>query len=78
MRGKEQLISSQIFAQESTSSQMLLFGKELLYRGQVYNFEERVNKISSVTLNDVLDAIDVNFNDKYKAVALIGAVDKPL
>ena len=57
---------------------MLLFGKELLYRGQVYNFEERVNKISSVTLNDVLDAIDVNFNDKYKAVALIGAVDKPL
>ena len=64
--------------QESTSSQMLLFGKELLYRGQVYNFEERVNKISSVTLNDVLDAIDVNFNDKYKAVALIGAVDKPL
>ncbi len=78
LRGKEQLISSQIFAQESTSSQMLLFGKELLYRGQVYNFEERVNKISSVTLNDVLDAIDVNFNDKYKAVALIGAVDKPL
>ncbi len=78
LRGKEQLISSQIFAQESTSSQMLLFGKELLYRGQVYNFEERVNKISSVTLNEVLDAIDVNFNDKYKAVALIGAVDKPL
>ena len=78
LRGKEQLISSQIFAQESTSSQMLLFGKELLYRGQLYNFEERVNKISSVTLNDVLDAIDVNFNDKYKAVALIGAVDKPL
>lgn len=47
LRGKEQLISSQIFAQESTSSQMLLFGKELLYRGRVYNFEDRVNKISS-------------------------------
>ena len=43
LRGKEQLISSQIFAQESTSSQMLLFGKELLYRGRVYNFEDRVN-----------------------------------
>ena len=78
LRGKEQLISSQIFAQESTSSQMLLFGKELLYRGRVYNFEDRVNKISSVTLKDVLDAIDVNFNDKYKAVSLVGAVDKPL
>lgn len=78
LRGKEQLIASQIFAQESTSSQMLLFGKELLYRGKVYNFEERVNKISSVTLSEVLDAIDVNFDDKYKAVALVGAVDKPL
>lgn len=78
LRGKEQLISSQIFAQESTSSQMLLFGKELLYRGRVYNFEDRVNKISSVTLKDVLDAIDVNFNDKFKAVSLVGAVDKPL
>ncbi len=78
LRGKEQLISSQIFAQESTSSQMLLFGKELLYRGRVYNFEDRVNKISSVTLKDVLDAIDVNFDDKYKAVSLVGAVDKPL
>ena len=78
LRGKEQLISSQIFAQESTSSQMLLFGKELLYRGRVYNFEDRVNKISSVTLKDVLDAIDVNFDDKFKAVSLVGAVDKPV
>ncbi len=78
LRGKEQLISSQIFAQESTSSQMLLFGKELLYRGRVYNFEDRVNTISSVTLKDVLNAIDVNFNDKFKAVSLVGAVDKPL
>lgn len=78
LRGKEQLISSQIFAQESTSSQMLLFGKELLYRGRVYNFEDRVNKISSVTLKNVLDAIDVNFDDKFKAVSLVGAVDKPL
>ena len=78
LRGKEQLISSQIFAQESTSSQMLLFGKELLYRGRVYNFEDRVNKISSVTLKDVLNAIDVNFDDKFKAVSLVGAVDKPL
>ncbi len=78
LRGKEQLISSQIFAQESTSSQMLLFGKELLYRGRVYNFEDRVNKISSVSLKDVLDAIDVNFDDKFKAVSLVGAVDKPL
>ena len=77
-RGKEQLIASSIFAQENTSSQMLLFGKELLYNDKIYNFEERVNRISAVTLNDVFDAIDVNFDEKGKASAIVGAVDKPL
>ncbi len=78
VRGKEQLISSSIFAQESTSSQMLLFGKELIYRNKIYNFEERVNRISSVTFNDVLDAVDLNFGEKGKALSLVGAADKPL
>lgn len=77
-RGKEQLISSSIFSQESTSSQMLLFGKELVYRDKIYNFEERVNRISSVSLDDVMEAIDVNFNSTNKAVSLVGAADKPL
>lgn len=77
-RGKEQLISSSIFSQESTSSQMLLFGKELIYRDKVYDFKERVNRISSVTLDDVMEAIDVNFNSSNKAVSLVGAADKPL
>lgn len=77
-RGKEQLISSSIYSQESTSSQMLIFGKELIYRNKVYNFEERVNRISSVTLNDVMDAIDLNFNPANKAISLVGAADRPL
>ncbi len=77
-RGKEQLISSSIFAQESTSSQMLLFGKELVYSGNVYDFEERVKKISAVTLSDVFDAVDVNFDKTNVASALVGPVDKPL
>lgn len=77
-RGKEQLLSSQIFAQESTSSQMLLYGKELLYSGRIYDFEERVNKINSVTLADVYESIEYNFDDRYKATAVVGKVDKPL
>ena len=75
-RGKEQLISSQIFAQESTSSQMLLYGKELIYSGNIYDFEERVNKINSVTLDDVFEAIEYNFDETYKATALVGRADK--
>lgn len=77
-RGKEQLVSSQIFAQESTSSQMLLYGKELLYSGKIYDFEERINKINSVTISDVFDAIDCNFDDSFKATALVGRADKHL
>jgi predicted Zn-dependent peptidase len=77
-RGKEQLLSSQIFAQESTSSQMLLYGKELLYSGNIYNFEERVAKINSITLDDVYEAIQYNFDETYKASAIVGKVDKSL
>lgn len=78
MRGKEQLASSLVFAQESTSSQMLLYGKELLYSGRVYDFEERVNKLTGVTLDDVISAIECNFNRDNLAVAVVGNVDKPL
>lgn len=74
-RGKEQLLSSQIFAQESTSSQMLLYGKELIYSGRIYDFEERVNKINAVTKEDVFEAIEYNFDEKYKATALVGNVN---
>lgn len=77
-RGKEQLLSSLIYAQESTSSQMLLYGKELIYSGRIYDFEERVGKLNAVTLNDVYEAIEYNFDEKYRATALVGNVDKPL
>ncbi|MDE6075171.1 MAG: insulinase family protein, partial [Clostridia bacterium] len=77
-RGKEQLLSSLVFAQESTSSQMLLYGKELIYSGKIYDFEDRVGKLNAVKLSDVCEAIEYNFDDKYKATALVGKVDKPL
>ena len=77
-RGREQMLSSSVFAQESTSSQMLLYGKELIYSGKVYDFEERIKNINAVTLNDVKDAVDCNFDEKYLAAAVVGHVDRPL
>ncbi len=77
LRGKEVMLSSQIYAQESTSSQMLLYGKELLYRNALYDFDERVKQIRAVTLSEVFEAIDCNFNGKVAAAA-VGATDKPL
>ena len=78
MRGKEQLLSSNVFAQESTSSQMLLYGKELIYTGRIYDFEKRIQDITAVTLNDVYEAIEYNFDEKYKATAVVGNLDKPI
>ena len=77
-RGKEQMLSSLIFAQESTSSQMLLYGKELLYANRVFDFEDRVSKLNAVTLADVNEAIECSFDTKYMASAVVGNVDKPL
>ena len=57
---------------------MLLFGKELLYSGRVYDYEERVKRITSVTLDNVKEAVEYNFGEKNRAVALVGAVDKPI
>jgi predicted Zn-dependent peptidase len=78
MRGKEQLISSLIYAQESTSSQMLLYGKELMYSGKIYDFEKRVNDIEDVTLDEVYQSIEVNFDDSRKATVAVGNIKKPL
>lgn len=77
-RGKEQLISSSIFSQENTSSQMLLFGKEMLYRNKIYNFKDRVDRLLAVTLDDVMEAIDYNFDYSKKATAIVGAVENAL
>jgi len=77
-RGKEQLLSSQIFAQESTSAQMLLYGRELIYSGEVYDFEKRISQLNAVTINDVYEAIEYNFDPTYRATAVVGNVDKPL
>lgn len=78
LRGKEQLKSSSIFAQESTSSQMLLYGKELLYSGRLYDFEERVAKVNAVTIDDVYEAIENNFDSSNMAASVVGKVEKAL
>lgn len=78
MRGKEQMTSSSVFAQENTSSQMLMYGKELIYSGKVYDFSERMRKIAAVTLDDVMQAVEINFDEQAVASAVVGNLDKPL
>lgn len=77
-RGKEQLKASSIFAQESTSSQMLLYAKELMYSGKLYDFDERIASVNAVTMDDVYEVIDGAFDSSRMAAAVVGKIKKPL
>lgn len=72
LRGREQMKSGSIFSQENTSAQMLLYGKHLLYTGKVYDFEKRMAEISALTRDDVMKAIEGNFDFARAAVASVG------
>lgn len=72
LRGREQLKAGNIFSQENTSSQMLLYGKQMLYKNEVYDFEKRMDEISSLTREDVQNAIEANFDFDSVAVASVG------
>ena len=78
LRGREQMKSSLIYSQESTSTQMLTYGKELLFKNEIYDFEERFNAINVMKKADVLDMIELTFGQGGKSVAVVGNTDKPL
>jgi len=78
LRGREQMRASNIFAQENTSSQMLLYGKQMLYTNEVYDFEKRMNEIAALTRENVTDAIACNFDFSRAAVASVGKLEEKI
>ena len=78
LRGREQLKSSNIFSQENTSSQMLLYGKQLLYKNEVYDFEKRMAEISALRIEDVHAAIAQNFDFSQACVASVGNLERAI
>ena len=77
-RGREQMKSSNIFSQENTSSQMLLYGKQLLYKNEVYDFEKRMSEISALTRENIMEAIARNFDFEKISVSSVGKLEKPI
>lgn len=77
-RGKEQIKSSFIMGQESTSSQMLLYARYLLMLGKEFDLKERVNQLESVSINDVREAISRTFDLSTAATATVGSSRKPI
>jgi len=72
LRGKEQMKSAFIMGQESTSSQMLLYGKYFLISNKIFDFENKIAEIGNVTLEEVNNAIDTNYEIEKMASACVG------
>ena len=71
-------VTGAIIGQESTASQMILYGKRMLFNSELFDFENRIAKIDAVTEEDVPRAIRACFGQGCRAAALVGNVEKPL
>ena len=78
LRGKAQLKSSIILGQENTATQMIQYGKHMLYNNALLDIEKRVEKIENLTLEDCRVAMQANFDREYLASAVVGKVEKGL
>ena len=78
LRSREQMKSGMFFSNESSNSQMLLYGKYLLYFDKIFNFEEKLDKINNMTYQDAQEILSMMFDESRKAMALVGNTDKPL
>lgn len=76
LRGREQMKSALLFSQESTSSQMLLYGKEMLLSGREYDFAGRLNAINAVTKKDAEKVMRLTFDGGKYAMGVVGNLKK--
>ena len=77
LRSREQMKSSLFFRNESSNSQMVLYGRHMLDYDKLFDFDDKLNKINEMTYTQALEALDILFDDKNKAISLVGNTDKP-
>ena len=76
LRSREQMKSGMFFSNESSNAQMLLYGKYMLYFDKIFDFEAKLDKINALTYDQSLAAIEKMFDEKQKAIALVGNTKK--
>ncbi len=78
LRSREQMKAGMFFSNESSNSQMLLYGRNLLYFDELFDFEEKLAKLNGMTHQAAQEVLACLFDEKQKAIALVGNTDKPL
>lgn len=71
-KAKEQLKSSLILGQESSSAIMRAYGKYMLYQNDIYDIEKRISSINSLDIKSVNDVIGDVFDYNQMAVSYVG------
>ncbi|MCE5328864.1 insulinase family protein [bacterium] len=75
-RAKENIKGGIVLNIEEISSRMFRFGKSLLIDNHVLPIDEILNKIDSVSINDIYEISNKYFNPGRKNIAILGEVDK--
>lgn len=77
-RAKEQIKSGYIMGRENTSSQMLLYGRYLLFLEKKYDFKERNNRFEKITLDEVNETVKNTIDINKISTATVGKGKTPL
>ena len=56
--------------------EVLLYGRYMLYFDKIFDFEDKLHRINSMTYADAQEGLLAMFNEDYKAVAVVGNTDK--
>lgn len=78
LRSREQLKAGMFFSNESSNSQMLLYGKYMLHFNKIFDFEEKLNSLNAMHHEEAQAVIADMFDENKKAIALVGNTDTPL
>lgn len=71
---KEQIISNFIIGTESTSNRMTSAGASMLFRGRVQTTEEVLEKIESITYEDIEQVQSIIFDKSQMSLCLVGNI----
>jgi predicted Zn-dependent peptidase len=72
-RGKEQLKGGFILGQENTSSVMNVLGKTLVISGEVFDLDEKIERIKAITPDEVRDAYMRSFDFDRMCAACVSS-----
>ncbi len=74
-KGKEQLKTSLVLGQESTSAMMRTFGGHALQTGELYDFDKRIKSIDAITKEDVLKSAKEIFDFNQVCSSIVAPSD---